>query len=69
MGVDLWMWIVFAVLVAGLLALDLGVLHRDDRPIGLREALWMSLPYIALAHSPSRARSSGSLDAKPASRS
>ncbi len=33
MGVDLWMWIVFAALVAGLLALDLGVLHRDDRPI------------------------------------
>ncbi len=49
MGVDLWMWIVFAVLVAGLLALDLGVLHREARSISVREAVWMSLLYIVLA--------------------
>ncbi len=49
MGADLWMWVAFGALVAGLLALDLGVLHRDARPIGVREALWLSLAYIVLA--------------------
>jgi tellurite resistance protein TerC len=45
----IWLWIGFGVLVAGLLALDLGVLHREARSISVREAVWMSLLYIVLA--------------------
>ena len=44
-----WMWLVFAAVVVVLLALDLGVLHRDDREIGLRESLKLSAGYITVA--------------------
>nr|WP_206667532.1 TerC family protein [Roseomonas nepalensis] len=42
------MWLAFLGLVAGLLAFDLGVLHRDSREIGVRESLMLSALYIAL---------------------
>ena len=42
------MWLGFLVLVAGLLAFDLGVLHRKDREIGARESLLLSAFYIAI---------------------
>jgi tellurite resistance protein TerC len=42
-------WGVFAVVVTGLLALDLGVLHRKSREIGVRESLWLSAFYIGVA--------------------
>lgn len=48
LGKPLWMWLVFLVLIAGLLALDLGVLHRKHRAIGVRESLLLSAFYIAL---------------------
>lgn len=32
-----------------LLALDLGVLHKDDRKIGVRESLFLSAGYISMA--------------------
>lgn len=48
LGKPLWMWLVFVGLVAGLLVLDLGVLHRKEREIGVRESLAMSAFYIAL---------------------
>jgi tellurite resistance protein TerC len=35
--------------VAALLAFDLGVLHRDDHEIGVRESLLLSSGYIAVA--------------------
>lgn len=44
-----WMWIGFNALVLVLLALDLGVLHRKQREIGVREALLLSLGYAVLA--------------------
>jgi len=44
-----WMWIGFNLVVLALLALDLGVLHRKGREIGVREALLLSLGYVALA--------------------
>ena len=44
-----WMWGGFTLLVFALLALDLGVLHRKDRTISVREALLTSLFYIVLA--------------------
>ncbi|MFX1674138.1 TerC family protein [Paraburkholderia sp. A2WS-5] len=43
-----WLWAAFLAVVIVLLALDLGVLHRDDREIGIRESLWLSLGYIAV---------------------
>ncbi len=44
-----WMWIGFHLLVLALLALDLGVLHRKGREIGVRESLLLSLGYVLLA--------------------
>jgi tellurite resistance protein TerC len=45
----IWLWIGFNLFVILLLALDLGVLHRGDRVIAVREALWLSLGYVILA--------------------
>ena len=47
-GHPVWMWLVFLVLVAGLLTFDLGVLHRRDREIGARESLLLSLLYVTV---------------------
>lgn len=44
----LWMWLGFFGLVVALLAFDLGVLHRDQHEIGVRESLLLSAFYIAL---------------------
>lgn len=49
MDKPLWMWAVFLGLVAVLLAFDLGVLHRKQREIGVRESLWLSTFYIVIA--------------------
>ncbi len=49
MGKPLLMWGVFIGLVLILLALDLGVLHRKAKEISIRESLWMSVFYIAIA--------------------
>ncbi|MFC5499013.1 TerC family protein [Caenimonas terrae] len=49
LGHALWLWLVFAGVVVTLLALDLGVLHRSDRAIGIAESLWLSAGYIAVA--------------------
>jgi len=48
LGHPLWMWLGFMGLVAVLLALDLGVLHRGSREIGVRESLALSAFYIVL---------------------
>ena len=40
---------VFAGIVVSLLAFDLGVLHKDDREIGVRESLMLSAGYISVA--------------------
>jgi tellurite resistance protein TerC len=44
-----WLWIGFNAFVLALLALDLGVLHRKERAISVREAIWLSAGYVALA--------------------
>lgn len=44
-----WMWVGFNVFVLVLLALDLGVLHKDEKPITVRHALLLSLGYVILA--------------------
>ncbi|CAN7447393.1 TerC family protein [Agrobacterium tumefaciens] len=48
LGTPTWMWAVFISLVLGLLALDLGVLHKNSKEIGIRESLLMSGFYIAI---------------------
>jgi tellurite resistance protein TerC len=48
LGTPAWLWLVFMGAVVALLVLDLGVLHRDDRPIGVSESLIMSAFYISL---------------------
>ena len=40
------MWVVFAGVLASLMALDLGILHRKNRTIGIRESLLYSAGYI-----------------------
>jgi tellurite resistance protein TerC len=49
MGKPLWMWAAFLSIVVALLVLDLGVLHRKTKEIGVRESLVMSAFYIAIA--------------------
>src|SRR6478672_11057864 len=44
----LWMWLVFAGVVAALLAFDLGVLHRGSGEISVRESLVLSAFYITI---------------------
>jgi tellurite resistance protein TerC len=44
-----WIWLAFMGLVATLLALDLGVLHRKQREIDVTESLLLSAGYIAIA--------------------
>lgn len=48
-GTPLWAWLLFVGIVVGLLALDLGVFHREDRPISFQESLWTSALYILAA--------------------
>jgi tellurite resistance protein TerC len=43
------LWIGFTTLVLALLALDLGVLHRRDHEVGVREALGWTAVWIGLA--------------------
>ena len=48
-GKPVWIWLAFVGIVVALLAFDLGVLHRDDREIGVRESLLLSAGYISAA--------------------
>ena len=49
LGQATWLWLVFFGVVVALLAFDLGVLHRNDHEIGIRESLWLSAGYITVA--------------------
>ena len=42
LGKPLWMWLAFLAIVVTLLALDLGVLHKKQREIGVSESLILS---------------------------
>ena len=46
---NIWLWVVFNLFVLGLLALDLGLFHRDNHVISAKEALVWSAVWIALA--------------------
>ena len=49
LGKAVWIWLTFIGIVITLLAFDLGVLHRDDKEIGVQESLWLSGGYISIA--------------------
>ncbi len=49
MSAELVLWIVFGVVVVGMLALDLGVFHRHSHTVKLKEALVWSAVWISLA--------------------
>jgi tellurite resistance protein TerC len=49
LGKALWVWLLFAGIVTALLAFDLGVLHKNDHEIGVRESLLLSSGYITVA--------------------
>src|SRR5262249_12693939 len=44
-----WLYGGFIAVVLGLLALDLGVMHRDDREVGVREAAVWCVVWVVLA--------------------
>jgi tellurite resistance protein TerC len=45
----LWLWLMFLSIVVVLMAFDLGVLHKDDHEIGVKESLKLSGFYISIA--------------------
>jgi tellurite resistance protein TerC len=49
LGKEAWVWLVFIGIVVTLLAFDLGVLHKDEREIDVKESLWLSAGYITVA--------------------
>ncbi|WP_237044602.1 TerC family protein [Aquipseudomonas alcaligenes] len=48
LGTATWLWLSFFAVVIALLAFDLGVLHRDEREIGVKESLMLSAGYISM---------------------
>jgi tellurite resistance protein TerC len=49
LGKPVWAWVAFFSIVLALLAFDLGILHKDDREMGVSESLWLSAFYIGFA--------------------
>ena len=49
LGKAAWLWLLFIGIVVTLLALDLGILHKDDREIGVPESLLLSAGYISIS--------------------
>jgi tellurite resistance protein TerC len=49
LGTPAWFWLAFLAIVAALTAFDLGFLHRENKEIGIRESLKLSLFYISVA--------------------
>jgi len=48
LGTATWLWLTFLAVVIALLAFDLGVLHRDQHEIGIKESLLLSAGYISM---------------------
>lgn len=47
LGKPAWVWLTFVGIVVALLAWDLGVLHKDDKEIGVRDSLLLSAGYTS----------------------
>ena len=48
LGEKVWLWLSFVTIVTALLAVDLGVLHRKQREIGVSESLLLSAGYLSM---------------------
>lgn len=48
LGTAVWMWLAFLALVIVLLVLDLGLLHKESKEIGIKESFVLSTFYISL---------------------
>jgi hypothetical protein len=57
-GKPIWMWVGFFSIVLALLAFDLGVLHKEDKEMGISESLYLSASTSA-SRSCTAARSGG----------
>ena len=49
LGTPVWFWMSFAAIVIALTAFDLGILHKEDREMGIAESLKLSALYIGIA--------------------
>lgn len=49
LGTPAWFWLAFVAIVLLLTTFDLGVLHKEDKAIGIAESIRLSLFYIAIA--------------------
>jgi tellurite resistance protein TerC len=49
LGTPVWLWLSFIGLVVILTAFDLGILHKEDREMGIGESLKLSVFYISIA--------------------
>ena len=49
LGKATWLWLVFIGIVMTLLLLDLGIFHKDDHEIGVKESLLLSGGYIGIS--------------------
>lgn len=49
LGTPVWFWLAFLAIVAALTAFDLGLLHKEDRVMGIAESLKLSAFYISIA--------------------
>lgn len=49
LGTPVWFWLSFLFIVVALTAFDLGVLHKEDREMGIGESLVLSAFYIGVA--------------------
>jgi tellurite resistance protein TerC len=46
---NIWFWVLFNVFVLGLLALDLGVFHRNDHAVSMKEASIWTVVWISIS--------------------
>jgi tellurite resistance protein TerC len=46
---SIWFWIIFNIFVLAMLAVDLGIFHRDDHAVTMREASIWTVVWISLA--------------------
>jgi tellurite resistance protein TerC len=49
LGTPVWFWLSFLGLVVALTAFDLGILHKEDKEMGIGESLKLSAFYISIA--------------------
>jgi tellurite resistance protein TerC len=49
LGTPVWFWLAFLAIVVALTAFDLGILHKEDREMGIAESLKLSAFYIGIA--------------------